>query len=589
MTSAQPVEVSEIGDVITGAVIQNGLVAAAKEMSTTLERAAYNPLLFELKDYSAVITDAMGKLWAEAPGLIAFLSSLPALVQHGVGKFGAEGLEPGDVVIANDPFSTGTHIPDTTIYMPIFVEGELVAFSATTAHWADIGSKNPGGNCPDSIDVFQEGLCFDHVKLYCAGQLDRTLHQVILDNVRVPVTVRGDLEAQYAACRTGAERVQRLCGRYGVQAMRATMRRALDESERALRAKIAGLPDGQYEAEKLMDHDGVEKDLPRPVRVKLTISGNRIQANLTGSSPTTAGPINVPFVGTKSAINAALKSVLTPQSPANDGELRVVEVYAPPDTVVNPPPQAPCDSYGFVFQALIELTLEALSGIAPDRCPAGSAQLYCVCAYRLKQQGEPFIMVDLGTVGWGARPNGDGPSLITLIDGDTPNVPAEIAEARFPVRIRRHSLHTAVVGHGKYRGGAGVIREFEALEDHLYIQGIVANHLSPPRGVAGGLPGGPSLIHLRCGEPDEATYSEQFVFGGPLRRGQIVRGEAGGGAGWGPPQERDPARVLEDVYNEWISVDDAREIYAVAVREVGRHFELDGKATAELRRSRRDP
>jgi N-methylhydantoinase B len=267
-------EAESAPDVITTAVVQNGLVAAAKEMSTTLERAAYNPLLFELKDYSAVITDAAGALWAEAPGLIAFITPLPALIRYGVSKFGPDGFEPGDVVIANDPFTTGTHISDTTTYMPIFAGGGLVGFAATTAHWADIGGKTPGGWCPDSIDVFQEGLRFTHQKLYRAGVPDETLHELILANVRLPETVRGDLEAQVAAIRTGAERVEALCGRYGAATVRAAMRRACEESERSLRSKIADLADGEYEAEKLMDHDGVEKGLRRLVRVKLTTAAS---------------------------------------------------------------------------------------------------------------------------------------------------------------------------------------------------------------------------------------------------------------------------------------------------------------------------
>jgi N-methylhydantoinase B len=578
------VQVDQIPDVITTAVVQNGLVAAAKEMSTTLERAAYNPLLFELKDYSAVITDAAGRLWAEAPGLIAFITPLPELIRYGVKKFGPDGFEPDDVIIANDPFTTGTHISDTTTYMPIFTEGSLVGFAATTAHWADIGGKTPGGWCPDSIDVFQEGLRFTHQKLYRAGVPDETLHEVIMSNVRLPETVRGDLEAQVAAIRTGAERVQALCTRYGVDMVRAAMVRACDESERSLRAKIAALPDGEYVAEKLMDHDGVEKDLRRLVRVKLTIDGDRVIADFTGSSPRTAGPINLPFQASVGAINAALKSVLAPTDAANDGELRVLEVIAPEDSVVNPSPPAPCDSYGYVFHSLLECGLEALSHIAPERCPAGSGNVFGCFIFRLDPQyGDPFIMIDATTVGWGGRPTGDGPNLIFLLDGDTPNVPGEVIETRYPLRMTRHAWKTDVIGHGMHRGGPGLVREFEMLGDKMFAQAAMENHHSPPAGIDGGLDAPPQQIVMWVGSDREQVFHERFAFVGPLDRGERLRTEAGGGGGWGNPAKREPERVLDDLRNEFVTLEVARETYRVAARAVGDDYELDLAETERLR------
>ena len=574
----------EAPDVITTAVVQNGLVAAAKEMSTTLERAAYNPLLFELKDYSAVITDAEGALWAEAPGLIAFITPLPALIRYGVAKFGPEGFDPGDVIIANDPFTTGTHISDTTTYMPIFAGDGLVGFAATTAHWADIGGKTPGGWCPDSIDVFQEGLRFTHQKLYRAGEPDGTLHEVIFANVRLPETVRGDLEAQVAAIRTGTERVEALCGRYGPATVRAAMRRACDESERSLRDKIAALPDGEFEAEKLMDHDGVKKDVRRLVRVKLTIAGERVVADFTGSSPRTAGPINLPFQATRGAVNAALKSVLAPTAPANEGELRILEVIAPEDSVINPKPPAPCDSYGYVFHAVLESALAALSQVAPQRCPAGSGNVFGCFIFRLDPSfGDPFIMIDATTVGWGGRPTGDGPNLIFLLDGDTPNVPGEVIETRYPLRMTRHAWKPDVIGHGKYRGGPGLVREFEMLGDRMFAQAAMENHHSPPAGVGGGLDAPPQRILVWADSEQEQVFNERFAFVGPLDRGQRIRTEAGGGGGWGPPREREPARVLDDVRNEFVTPAVAREVYGVSVVPSGEDYELDLEATERLR------
>jgi N-methylhydantoinase B len=571
-------------DPVTDAVVQNALVAAAREMSATLERAAYNPILFELKDYSAIITDAVGSLWAEAPGLIAFITPLPALIRFGIEKFGLDAFEPGDVVIANDPFTTGTHISDTTTYMPIFVEDQVVGFAATTAHWADIGGKTPGGWCPDSTDVFQEGLRFTHQKLYRAGAPDETLHEVILSNVRLPETVRGDLEAQVAAIRTGAQRVQAICERHGAHNVKASMRHTLDESERALRAKIAALPDGAYSAEMLMDHDGIRKDVRPPVRVTIAIEGDRITADFRGSSERTEGPINLPLTASRGAVNAALKSLLSPTSHGNEGELRILDVVAPKDSVVNPEPPAPCDSYGYVFHAVVSTTLNALSPVMPDRCPAGSGNVCGCYIMRLDPKlGKPFIMIDPSTVGWGGRASGDGPNLIFLADGDTPNVPVEVVESRFPIRMTQHALNTGVIGHGQFRGGPGVIREYEMLEDGMHAQGAMENRLSPPAGVAGGMDAQPQRMVAWADSPRERVYTERFEFVGTFDCGERLRVESAGGGGWGPPSARDPKRVLEDVHNEIVTAQIARDVYRVEVRSIDGALQLDDAETERLR------
>jgi len=575
---------SGTSDAITTAVVQSGLVAAAKEMSTTLERAAYNPILFELKDYSAVITSESGKLWGEAPGLLAFLSSMPRLVQHGVEKFGADGFAPGDVLLANDPFTTGTHISDTTVYVPVFAEGELVAFTATTAHWADIGGKTPGGWCTDSVDVYQEGLRYTHLKLYREGVLNEELLELSLANVRLPETVRGDLEAQIAACRTGAERVQALCDRYGVAAVRHAMQVACDASEQATRERIRALPDGRYSAETVMDHDGVDLDTPRPLKLTVTIDGDALRVDFTGTSETAGGPINLPLSGTCGAVNAAIKSMLSPQAHANDGEFRVVEVIAPQDTMVNPRLPAPCDSYGYVWSTIVELMISAFASILPDRAPAGAAQVVGIYLFRTDRRGgEPFIFIDPATVGWGGNARGDGHSLIFLLNGDTPNVPTETIETRYPIRMTRHALVAGREGAGKHRGGHGVVREYEVLEDWIYTQGAMGNDTAVPRGVVGGAPGTPHRIVMWPDSDRADVRTRRFGFGGPLHTGERIRTEAGGGGGWGDPFERDPAAVLADVRDEFLTPAEARELYGVAIAGAGVGLRVDDDETARLR------
>ena len=210
-------------DVVTAEIVRNGMVSGAAEMARTLVRTAYNPLLYDVQDYGLGIVSAYGRLWAEAPGVTLFVGVLSDTVKGGIAKLGSAAFDEGDVLIANDPYLTGTHISDTTVYVPVFHDGEHVAFCVATAHWADIGGKTPGGWCPDSTDVYQEGLCFTHQKLVDAGAPNQDLWDFIDANVRFPPTVRGDLDAQVAACRQGAARVQALCARYGVETVRESM------------------------------------------------------------------------------------------------------------------------------------------------------------------------------------------------------------------------------------------------------------------------------------------------------------------------------------------------------------------------------
>lgn len=570
-------------DPITCAVIQNGLIAATLEMTTTLKHAGFNPLISEIGDYSTGITDARGRLWGEAPGIISFLGPLPAIVGHGVTKFGASGFEDGDAVVANDPSTTGTHVHDTSIYSPVFVDGELIAFTCTTSHWGDLGGMHPGGWAPDSYDVYQEGMQLPHVRLMRAGEIDKSVLEIILANSRLPDWAKGDIDAQIAACRTGEDRVVELCKRYGTETVRKAMESVLDASERAFRAKIAELPDGEYAAEAWLDHDNIEKDIRRRVFVSLTIEGDRITADTTGSSETAVGPVNLGLPAARGGIQAALKSILTPYQPANDGELRVPEFVIPYDTIVNPLPNAACDQYAYVLNSVIGLTLEALAPIAPDRCPAGSGGPVGIYLHRQDaHKGTPFICFEPMAVGWGGSAQNDGAHMLYMLCGASPNYPSEIIEARYPVLVKQNALNVGSGGAGQYRGGLGVIREYEALEEGIMTESWMEFFHSPPKGVLGGTDGRPHRVVLRRGTPEEQVFTERFS-DLRLAPGQSSLTESAGGGGWGDPRQRDPRRVLEDVRNEYVSNVEARDVYGVVLRAEDGDFALDEAATAELR------
>jgi N-methylhydantoinase B len=572
-------------DIVTAEIIRNALTAAAVEMNRTLVRTAYNPLLYEVQDFGLGIVSGEGHLWSEAPGVMVFLGALPDTIKTGLATHGPDGFADGDVIIANDPYLTGTHISDTSIYMPVLYEGVLVAFVIATAHWADIGGMTPGGWCPNSTDVYQEGLCFTHQKLVAAGRPNSDLWRFIEHNVRYPETVRGDLEAQIAACRQGVERVQALCRKYGAATLKEAMAFTVARTDEAIRRQIAAIADGVYQAGIDLDHDGVDKSSRPHVAVTVTVAGDRMRVSFEGTSPAARGPINVPVIGTRSSVRAALKGLLAPLDPTNEGHFLAIDFDLPPGLIVSPERPAPCDSYGYVCVVLVELVLRALSQAIPERCPAGSYQLFGVYFFRVDpRDGTPFIFIDPIDGGHGALPHADGPTLIFAADGDTPNTPIEVLESRYPLQCTREEFLTRAHGAGTYRGGLGLVREFRILEAGTFMQCAIENTQTPlAHGLDGGDSGRPSVIVVRPGTDSEERVQERLSFYGPLGPGDIVSVESGGGGGWGPPFGRDPQRVANDVRDELITIEEAATVYGVAVRQSGDVWTVDAVATAALR------
>ena len=317
-------------DPITTQVIRNALVAAAKEMQTTLVKTAHNPLIYEVQDFGIAMTNARGELIAEGSGLPGFLACIPPSIQAGIAKIGLENFSDGDVYLTNEPYDTGTHISDTLVYTPVFFDGQVVAFSAIMAHWADMGGAVSSGWCTWSTTIHQEGLIFSHLKLYDAGTLNRPLYDLILKNVRYPDIVEGDLHAKIAACHTGTRRVQALCKRYGADSIDGAMQTVFDQAEKRMRREIEAMPDGTYTAETYMDYDGVVHGELRKIAVTVNISGDEMHIDWTGTCEATVGPINHPLVGTEALCITMLKSLTMPDDPMNHGHYRPLTVTAPP-------------------------------------------------------------------------------------------------------------------------------------------------------------------------------------------------------------------------------------------------------------------
>jgi N-methylhydantoinase B len=571
-------------DPITAQVIRSALVAVAEEMKLTLVRTAYNPLIYEVHDFATAVISARGEMLAQSEGLPFFLLSLPATVEGGLKSIGEHNFEDGDIIISNLPYTSGTHLSDTAIYMPVIYEGELVAFASIMAHWADIGGKNPGGWCTDSTDIYQEGMIFEDLKLYRAGQPNDELLKYIYSNVRFPDLVKGDLEAQIASCRVGARRYKALCEKYGSKTIRESMEWVFDGAEEMVRSKIAQWPNGSYEAECYMDHDGVELDKPRLIRMTVSIREDSILVDLEGSSETTKGPVNCPLVATKAGIGIAFLSLTVPSEEINEGHLRPLEVVAPPDTIVNPQRPAPCDSFGYIPNRVIDLFFKALSQALPDLALAGSNQVFGPYLYQMDPRyGRPFIYVEPFCGGYGARSSHDGASALIFIgDGDCHNEPVEIIEARYPLLVERHALNTESAGAGRYRGGFGVVKDYVILaEENVMLAGGNDSKVNPPWGLFGGGDGTTAKYIPFAGTDREQVIDERVNFFGPLGKGDRVSVRSSGGGGWGDPLERDTDLVERDVRLEYVSPEEAMDVYGVAIDSDGR---VDTEATEALRR-----
>ncbi len=563
-------------DVVLSEVIRNRLVAATEDMANTLIRTSYSPLIFEIRDMCCTLMSEEGEMWAETPGVVVFSQGFPAAIKAGIRRWKGR-FEPGDVLIVNDPFDTGTHISDTNVYVPVFDQGKLIAFCGCAAHWADIGGKNPGGWCADTTDMYQEGLRLTHQKLFAAGMRNEALWEVIADNVRVPGVVRGDLEAQIAACRYGAKCVEEICAKYGGDVVRASMNHVIAETDRAMRAIVSKLQPIDNRISVRMDGDGVDPDGDFQICLHTRIEGDRIRFSLLGSSPTARGPINTPGINTRGILQSAVKGLLMPLDPCNAGHTKCVEVELPPSSLINPDSPAPTDSYGYALGNTLELAFRSLAQALPGQCPAGGYQLTGAFISRTQSRSGPaFVMTEPLHGGNGATCNEDGPTNQLVGNGDLPTSPIEIMETRFPVHVESLEFAPEMAGAGQFRGGKGVRKQYRMLESGCYIALVTENTRDvTSKGLNGGESGKPGHFVIRKDDSSEEVYRRAVSSIGPFQKGARWQVVTGGGGGWGPAMKRDPERVLYDVRNGYLDPGEALEVYGVAVVKRNGCWEID--------------
>ncbi len=573
-------------DPITFEVIRNGLDSLVDEMALTIMRTAHSGIVKDAMDYSTAFCDRRGQVIAQGLTITLHLGSFSGAVRSVLERY--EGaIEPEDMYILNDPYgSGGIHLPDIYVIKPVFVDDELQGFAATVAHHTDVGGIVPGSNSTDSVEVYQEGIRIPTLKLYDRGMPNEAIFAIIEKNVRVPDKVLGDMRAQIAALNIGEREFHHLAGRYGAATVRRYMDALLDYTEGLAREEILRLPNGTYEFTDYIDADNIEEG-PVVIHVSLTISGDRVLADLEGSSPQVKAGINSPLTFTKSAVYGAVRLVMDPDIPNAEGYQRLIEVRAPKASVVAGELPAACGARGITGFRVMDAVMGALGQAVPDRVPAdgdGGNTIISIGGYHA--DGEPFAFVDLICGVRGGRPAGDGPEGVPHPGSNISNTPVEIAEVEQPVRIEAYGLIQDTGGPGKFRGALSQTRRVRCLADEATLQLRSDKRRFPPYGLHGGKPGDPSWNILNPG--DGQTILPTLAVA-PMKRDDVLLHTMASGGGWGDPLDRDPELVRTDVRSERLTADHVRREYGVVIDPES--FEVDLGATERLRdelRARRD-
>jgi N-methylhydantoinase B len=543
-------------DPVTAAVIGGALTSIAVEMGYRLARMSYSSIIRESEDFGCAICDDQGRQLCESTQSTPLQSGpIPGYLKGINRRFEELGdtWKDGDVVVHNHPYYGASHQPDVGFAVPIFVDGELIGFSMTTAHHLDLGALSPGScGIVDAQDAFAEGLLLNAVKVEEEGRRNESAWRIITDNTRLPALVVGDMEAQVAAAKVGAERMKELVSRYGLDMVRAASEQLMDQSERALRAQIEALPDGRYEATGYMD-GFLDHEDPRyrnlKVQVAITVDGSDLHVDLTGTDDQVDLPINMPFEGTVDiAIALTIRAILLDtvrNEPvvSNQGLFRPITIEAPLGCLANPRFPAPTIARFCPGNLIADTIMRALAPVLPEAVAAGVGNLKVV-AYSGAVDDQSWVYMDIVEGSYGGRHGKDGLDAVDTLYANTRNNPIEDIESHYPLRVTRYELVNSGAGAGQWRGGLGSIREFEFLADGGFSLEGDGNLVAPP-GLFGGGEGTPGAVTLNAGRPDEQELPSKVPYR-PAKAGDTLRLTGPCGGGYGDPAQRDPEAIARD-------------------------------------------
>ena len=564
-------------DPITTEIIRNLFISCAQDMNATMIRSAYTPIIYEGKDCSVALLDENGEVLGQSSGLPIFLGNLEVCVKLAIEEFGREIFEPGDVFYMNDPYMQGTHLNDATIFSPIFYNEELVGFSATRAHWLDVGAKDPGTPM-DSTEIYQEGFRWAPTKIYSRYEQREDVVDLLRRNGRFGYSLVGDMNSQVSACFTGEERFKSIVDRFGMDAIRAAREEIFRQSAQLDREAVAALPDGTYTAEGCLDNDGVG-DEPVWVRVRVEVAGDEMTIDFEGTSEAASGPVNCGEAQTISAARVAYKLLINPDRPVDGGTFPTLTVCVPEGSILHAREPAPCGWYFTPLGLLIDLIVKALSPVMPEEV-AGAHYGDSMVIYLAgvdPRTGAPFLALEPTPGGWGAFEGGDGQDgLINNVNGGFKDLPVEVYETKYPARIGRYGLRPDSGGLGRFRGGCGLFREYRLGADcSLYLW--FERSKTPAWGLFGGHDAtGPEVVVQADGSEKNLLKVNNL----PCKAGTVVTTYTGGGGGYGNPWERDHELVRRDVVAGYVTREGAERDYGVVLDDV---LDVDSGATARRR------
>src|SRR5450830_4820 len=546
-------------DIFTRDIIQNSLQAIADEMFTAMRKAAMSPVIYEVLDMGTGITDAHGDIASSGAGIPAFVGVLDKavkkiLLHHPL----PQDIVDGDVFISNDPHDGAvTHLNDVVLAMPVFAEGQLVAWTANIAHWSDVGGRVPGSLSTEATDIFQEGLRLASVKLISRGQPIRSVVAVLRENTRMPDFMEGDLWAGVAAVRGGAMRLRELTSKYGSALFLLAMKDFMDLGEKVSLKALGALPAGQFNLEEPQDDGSLFK-------VRIDIRATEMVIDLRDNPDQCQGPTNLSRDGAVVAAQMAFKALTAPQGITNGGTFRPLRVLTRPGSLFDALPPA---AEGFYFENLIrvhDLILCCLAQRFPERLPAGN--FASVCATIIggvhPDTGRLFTLVEPEIGGWGAEPGRDGNNAVySGLHGETYNCPVEVCEARYGLYVERMTLNDEPGGHGQFRGGRGVCIDYRIRADGSFMTCGYTRSVVPPWGLAQGAEGTPNYVEvIRKGGQRER---HAMASGITLSAGDLVRVRTGAGGGYGPASQRDPDAVRDDLKNGYLDAATAQSVYGL--------------------------
>jgi N-methylhydantoinase B len=555
-------------DAITLAVLRAGLINAVAEMKAVVVRTAYSNLWKEAGDLSCGLLTSAGELVVQGIGDIPIhLASMPMSLGACLKRMPPATIKSGDVVYQNDPYQGNNHLPDFIMAKPVFFAGRIVAYTAVRGHYVDVGGGGPGSYSATMPDIYAEGLRIPPVRIFKEGVLNQDIVDVLLHNTRNSRERFGDLRSQYAGCLAAERRVLGFCTKYGVETFEAAMQHMVDASEQLTRAAIARIPDGCYEFDDYCDDDAIG-DEPIKIAARVTVEGDSIHVDFTGSSPQVRGGMNAPLAVTVSATCYAIKCLTDPENPPNSGSYRPIRVEAPFGTVVNPMPPAPVIAGNHeTASRIVDVIIGALAGAVPERvCAAGSGSsgvLSLGARVRDVQRERELLMVETHGAGQGANRRTDGVNARRVNVGNTGNTPSEALEISFPIHVLRYAISEDCGGPGRTRGGTGILRELR-LEHDATVTLTAERAKFAPYGLFGGLPARKAEFWAHLPDGTRQLLKSKTA---PIHfpKGTVLHFRAAGGGGYGPPAERELAAIQADLDDGYVSPEAVQEFFAAKV------------------------